>query len=87
MSDKAPKAFGFSTVPSHLRIPMYRHHKASGQAVVVLRGQYVYLGVYDSPESHERYHATIAEFIAARGVTPEQRAHITVADLILHYWR
>jgi hypothetical protein len=66
---------------------MYRRHKASGQAVVVLRGRYVYLGEYDSATGHEKYQATIAEFIAACGVTPQERASLTVSELILHYWR
>jgi integrase len=81
------QAFQVSTVPHHLRLPKYRLHKASGQAVVTLRGRDVYLGEFNTPASHEKYQATIAEFIAGRGVTAEERAHITVAELILHYWR
>ena len=84
MSDHA---FQNRAVPSHLRLPSYRLHKASGQAVVTLRGRDIYLGVFNSPESHEKYQATIAEFIAARGTMPQDRARITIAELILHYWR
>ena len=39
--------------------PAYRHHKASGQAVVTIAGRQVYLGVYDSPESHREYNRLI----------------------------
>lgn len=79
MSDQA---FQISQVPSHLRLSMHRHHKASGQAVVVvLRGRDVYLGEYSSPGSHEKYQATIAEFIAA----PQERAGMTVSEVIVHY--
>jgi hypothetical protein len=37
------------------RIPSYCRHKASGQAYLTLGGREVYLGVYGSPESHEKY--------------------------------
>jgi integrase len=49
--------------------PKYSHHKATGQARVQFNGKSVYLGVYDSPESHQRY----AEFIASLPTpTPEE---------------
>ncbi len=34
--------------PPALRIPSYRHHKPSGQAVVALNGRDHYLGKYRS---------------------------------------
>lgn len=43
------------------RPPKYGRHKASGQAVVYVNGSAVYLGVYGSTKSHERYR----EFLAA----------------------
>jgi integrase len=43
------------------RPPKYGRHRASGQAVVYVNGASVYLGVYGSPKSHERYR----EFLAA----------------------
>jgi hypothetical protein len=43
------------------RVPSYRHHKASGQARVTIDGADHYLGVYDSPESKERYRKVLAE--------------------------
>jgi hypothetical protein len=49
-----------------IRIPSYRLHKGSSQAVVVLNGRSVYLGVWDSPESHAKYERTVAEWLAAR---------------------
>jgi hypothetical protein len=81
------QAFQLSSVPAHLRIPKYREFKPRGLAVVTIRGRDIYLGKLNSPESHEKYQATIAEFIAARGVTPQERAQLTVSELILHYWR
>ena len=46
------------------RIPSYRLHKASGQAVVVIRGESHYLGQFDTPESRERYERLICEYKA-----------------------
>ena len=48
------------------RVPSYRLHKSSGQARVIIDGAHVYLGRYDSPESHEKYHRLVAEWLAAR---------------------
>ena len=39
-----------------VRIPKYRHHKPSGQALVQIRGRRTFLGKYGSEESKERYH-------------------------------
>jgi integrase len=46
------------------RVPSYRLHKASGQAVVTIDGRDHYLGRYDSPDSHEAYGRTIAAWKA-----------------------
>ena len=42
------------------RPPKYSHHKKSGQAFVRINGKYVYLGEYDSQESHEEYDRLLA---------------------------
>ena len=39
-----------------VHLPKYRHHKGSGQALVVIKDRRIYLGKYDSPESKETYH-------------------------------
>ena len=44
------------------KVPSYRLHKASGQAVVVLNGTSIYLGPFDSPESRARYDRVVAGF-------------------------
>ena len=76
------------------RIPKYRLHKGSGQALVQLDGRRIYLGKYDTPESHEAYNRVIAEWLAAsRQNTPQkQRAtapgeQLTISELLLLYWR
>jgi integrase len=73
------------------RTPAYCLHKATGQAVVRIDGKDRYLGKYDSPESHALYHRLIAEW-TANGYTlrPQSDAAVpdlTVAELILQYWR
>ncbi|MEW4486881.1 hypothetical protein AB1L42_02310 [Thalassoglobus sp. JC818] len=37
------------------KVPMYRHHKGIGPAVVTIDGKSVYLGLHGSPDSHRRY--------------------------------
>lgn len=73
------------------RIPKYRLHKASGQALVQIRGKRTYLGVYGSEESREKYRRLIAEFFASDSsvppVPPRVASEISVNELILAYWR
>ena len=45
------------------RIPSYRLHKATGQAVVVLNGRSHYLGIFGSPESRAKYDDLIAKYL------------------------
>lgn len=49
--------------PRSARIPSYRHHKASGQAVVTLGGRDIYLGPHGTDESRELYNRTIADWL------------------------
>ena len=80
-------------MPKARRIPSYRYHKASDQAVVVLDGRSHYLGPWDSPESRSRYDRALAEWLAggrrdrdpAPPSVPEPRP--SVSELILAYWR
>jgi hypothetical protein len=46
-------------------VPKYRHHKGSGQAFVQIKGRRHYLGVWDSPESKDRYSRFVAELAAS----------------------
>jgi len=46
------------------RTPKYRHHKGSGQGFVELDGRRIYLGRWGLPETEQRYHRTVAEWIA-----------------------
>jgi integrase len=46
------------------RLPKYRHHKPSGQAVVTLNGHDHYLGKWNTAESRREYDRLIAEWLA-----------------------
>lgn len=75
-----------------IRIPTYRLHKARNLAVVTLAGQDHYLGKYGTPESWEKYHRLIAEWLANKENPPatleqEEKATITVLELIHAYWK
>lgn len=74
------------TGPS-IRLPSYRLHKATGLAVVTIRGRDVYLGRYGTAESRAEYDRVIAEYHTTRGITPEERERMTVSEFVLHYWR
>lgn len=55
---------------SHKRIPSYRLHKASGQAVVTLQGTDIYLGKFDSKVSRIEYTRVISEWEANNRIIP-----------------
>src|SRR5262249_10591214 len=82
-------------MPRKIRIPTYRFHKGSGQAVVVLGGRSVYLGRWDTPESRAEYERVVAEWLA-RGRLPAQDkapepgkpagGNLPVGEMILVFW-
>lgn len=55
------------------RVPSYRHHKSSGQAVVTINGRDFYLGKFESPASHDEYERLIAKWQAGHGTLPTKR--------------
>jgi hypothetical protein len=63
-------------------LPKYRHHRASGQAVVTLNGKDVYLGKHGSPESHRRYAELIEKWQRTADSPPTD---ITVGQLTVLY--
>jgi len=74
-----------------VRQPSYRYHKARDCAVVTIAGRDHYLGEYDSPQSWEKYHRLVAEWMASRN-TPQPPAlpagtPLTISELVVRYWR
>lgn len=72
------------------QIPSYRLQKSRNLAVVTLGGKDFYLGKFGSPESREKYHRLVAEYLASRRdemppPSPDDPPP-TVAGLILAYW-
>ncbi len=70
-----------------LRIPKYRRHKPTGQAVVTLSGRDLYLGKYGSAPSKQAYQRVTAEWLQAGGNLPTQRDDITVVEVVAAYMR
>ncbi len=71
------------------RVPVYQHHKARGLARVKVNGHDIYLGPYNSPESHQEYNRIIAELTSQAAAPPARKAarssNISVAKLALAY--
>jgi integrase len=57
-----PVSSGSDSNPRRRKEPKYRHHKASGQAVVTLNGKDHYLGRFDTQESKIRYGRLIQQW-------------------------
>lgn len=72
-------------MPRTLRVPSYRLHRPSGQAVVTLSGRDHYLGQFDTPESREEYDRLVAEWIASGRRPLNVATSLTIAELVLKY--
>ena len=70
-----------------IRVPKYRHHKASGQAIVTLSGHDHYLGPHDSPASHSAYEKLVAEWLGngRQLVPPARLGTLSVNELLAAY--
>src|SRR5262245_20141036 len=67
-----------------MRIPSYRLHKGTGQAVVTVQGRDHYLGRHGSVESRDRYKQLIAEFLATgRAPVREDDEPITIGEAMI----
>ena len=77
------------------KVPAYRLHKPSGQAVVTIRTvsgarRDVYLGVYTSSASRAEYGRLIAELATAPALdrpTGPAGPRVTVDEIVLAFWR
>jgi hypothetical protein len=73
---------------SNKRVPKYRHHKPSGQAVVTLDGHDHYLGKHDTEASKQEYDRLIAEWLANGRRMPrcaDRLDGLSVNELMLAY--
>jgi hypothetical protein len=69
------------------RVPSYRRHKQSGQAIVTLRGRDHLLGPYGTKASRAEYDRLIAEWVAnGRQSRPTAGGDLTVTTLIGRFW-
>lgn len=67
-------------------LPKYRHHKASGQAVVTLGGKDHYLGPWKSHASVQEYDRLLSVWQAhGRQLPPNQGVGVTVAEVLVRY--
>jgi integrase len=78
------------TMPRSPKVPSYRYHKNSRQAIAVIRGKSFYLGPWNSPESKAEYRRVIAEHWSPdSGPTapPGPSAPpLTLDELLVAYW-
>jgi hypothetical protein len=72
-------------MPKNLRVPKFRCHKPSGQAVVTLSGKDHYLGKWKTNASKANYRGLVGEWLAGGGVLAAN-GDLTVAELTLAYW-
>ncbi len=81
-------------MPNGRRIPMYRLHRPTGQAVVRLEGRDHYLGSHGTPESRKRYDRLIAEWLT-RSTSPPATGDqfstaaspaATIDEVVLAFW-
>ncbi|MBN1852100.1 MAG: site-specific integrase [Pirellulales bacterium] len=71
-----------------LRVPKYRRHRASGQAVVTLNGKDHYLGKWKSAASRAAYQQLTSQWLANGGRDPDLEIHgITLVEVIAKYVR
>lgn len=68
-------------MPTINRVPSYRRHKPSGQAVVTLDGRDFYLGKFNSAASRAEYNRRVAEWTGSGGCLPPSH-DLTVAELL-----
>jgi integrase len=71
------------------RVPKYRRHKPTGQAVVTLDGRDIYLGRWNTKASRTEYDRLIGEWLASGRCLPYRGADggLTVAEVALRFWR
>jgi integrase len=68
------------------RLPKYRKHKVSGQAVVTLNGRDHYLGPHGTKASRREYDRLCGEYLASGGaIIHDKRDEMTIVELLLAF--
>ncbi len=76
------------SVSTRVRVPNYRRHKATGQAVVTLDGRDFYLGKWGTAASRAEYNRLIAEWISHDGTLPTSGgSDFSVVELLAAFAR
>lgn len=75
------------TSSKRIRTPKLCHHKATGQAFVLLNGRHKYLGKWGAPETEIEYHTLMAEYRANGGRITPPPSDITCLELVNLYWQ
>ncbi len=57
------------------KLPSYRLHKPTGQAVVTLSGRDHYLGKFGTPHSHNKYQRLIGEWSVIKAQQTTDSTH------------
>jgi len=76
-------------MPRRRKLPKYRRHRPSGQAVVTLSGRDFYLGPHDSAVSRVEYDRLVAEWLVngrALPPDPDEGSELTVDEVMRRYW-
>jgi len=68
-----------------IRVPKYRRHKPTGQAIVTLDGRDYYLGKYRSAASRAAYQRLTAEWLLNGGRLANRGDAITVVEVFAAY--
>src|SRR3954453_21881814 len=68
------------------RLPTYRLHKPTGQAVVTLGGKDFYLGKHGTPASRAEYDRLVAEWLS-NGRQLAATDDVSVSELMVGYFR
>jgi hypothetical protein len=68
------------------RIPTYRLHRSSGNAVVTLNSRDIYLGPHGSAESRAEYNRVVAEWLSNQRQGPPTSSNLTIVELVARYF-
>jgi integrase len=69
------------------KLPAYRKHKSSGQAVVTLNGRDHYLGPHGSAASRKEYDRLVGEWVSNGRTSPQVADDATIVEVLLAYLR